>query len=73
MMHDHEKSDFAIVATKPTNNAGQPGGGVGGAKGGGQEERERAKHALDTEPACACHRRSSAYGKLQSFAVRYSR
>ena len=25
MMHDHEKSDFAIVATKPTNNAGQPG------------------------------------------------
>ena len=25
MMHDHEKSDFAIVAKKPTNNAGQPG------------------------------------------------
>ena len=25
MMHDHEKSDFAIVATMPTNNAGQPG------------------------------------------------
>ena len=25
MMHDHEKSDFAVVATKPTNNAGQPG------------------------------------------------
>jgi hypothetical protein len=25
MMHDHGKSDSAIVAVKPTNNAGQPG------------------------------------------------
>ena len=24
MMYDHEKSDPAIVAVKPTNNAGQP-------------------------------------------------
>ena len=24
MMHDHEKSDSAIVAVKPTNKAGQP-------------------------------------------------
>jgi len=24
MMHDHEKSDLAIVATKPTNRAGIP-------------------------------------------------
>ena len=24
MMHDHEKSDPAIVAVKPTNKAGQP-------------------------------------------------
>jgi hypothetical protein len=24
MMHDRGKSDFAIVAVKPTNNAGQP-------------------------------------------------
>jgi len=26
MMHDHEKSDPAIVAVKPTNKAGQPAG-----------------------------------------------
>jgi hypothetical protein len=49
MMHDHEKSDSAIVATKPTNS-GAIRCGVGGAKGGDQEERERAKHAPDTEP-----------------------
>jgi hypothetical protein len=24
MMYDHEKSDLAIVAVKPTNKAGQP-------------------------------------------------
>ncbi len=24
MMHDHEKSDLAIVAAKPTNKAGRP-------------------------------------------------
>ena len=24
MMHDHEKSDLAIVASKPTNKAGKP-------------------------------------------------
>src|SRR5215813_12177181 len=48
MMHDREKSHSAIGAEKPTNKAGSPVCGVGGAKGGGQEERERAKHAPDT-------------------------
>ena len=37
--------------------------GAGGAKGGGQGEREPAKHAPDTVPGNACHRRWSAYGK----------
>ena len=59
MMHGHEKSDFVIVAVKPTNKArkalcgGVCGGGrsgVGGAKGGGQGEYAPAKHVLDSEP-----------------------
>ena len=50
MMHDREKSDSAIVAGKPTNKAGATGSGAGGAKGGGQGEREPAKHAPDTGP-----------------------
>ena len=50
MMHDREKSDSAIVAAKPTNKAGCERCGAGGAKGGGQGERERAKHAPDTGP-----------------------
>jgi hypothetical protein len=40
--------------------------GGGGAKGGVHEERERAKHAPDSELACACHRPLNAYGKLQA-------
>ena len=49
-MHDQEKSDSAIVAVKPSNKAGTPGGGGGGAKGGDQGERGPAKHAPDPEP-----------------------
>ena len=47
MMHEREKSDTAIVAVKPTNKAGASiaaAAEAGGAKGGDQEERERAKH-----------------------------
>ena len=73
MMHGHEKSDLVIVAVKPTNKARKApcggvcrGGrsGVGGAKGGGQGEYAPAKHVLDLEPGCACHRRWSVYGNL---------
>ena len=49
MMHDREKSHSAIVAAKPTNG-GLARCGAGGAKGGDQEERGRAKHAPDTGP-----------------------
>jgi hypothetical protein len=45
MMYDHEKSDPAIVAVKPTNKAG-----VGGAKGGGRGECASAKHGPGTVP-----------------------
>ena len=49
-MHDPEKSDSGRVAAKPTNKAGRPAGGAGGAKAGDQGERGSAKHAPDTEP-----------------------
>ena len=49
-MHDQEKSDSGIVAVKPTNKAGQTGGGAGGAKAGDQGERGAAKHTPDAVP-----------------------
>ena len=50
MMHGREKSDPAIVAVKPANKAGQPGCGVGGAKGGGRGERGTGQHAPGAGP-----------------------
>ena len=59
MMHGREKSDLVIVAMKPANKAKEAHcgsicrgrrSGVGGAKGGGQEEYASAKHVLDSEP-----------------------
>lgn len=56
MMHDREKSDSAIVAAKPTNNAPGPhrGGGAGGAKGGDQEEHgEQSTHRTQSRDRVA--------------------
>ncbi len=52
MMHGHEKSDSAIVATKPPNKAGRPAAEAveRRAKGGGQGEREPMPHVPDTVP-----------------------
>jgi hypothetical protein len=52
MMYEPEKSDSAVVATKPANKepGRATGGGAGGAKGGDREERETAKHVPGTEP-----------------------
>lgn len=47
MMHGREKSDSAIVAVKPTNNAVPTAAEPVGAKGGGQGERAPPKHAPD--------------------------
>jgi hypothetical protein len=47
MMHDR---DSAIVAVKPKNNAGQPGGGASGAKGGDRGKRGSAEHAPYADP-----------------------
>src|SRR5215210_7332306 len=50
MMHERGKSDEAIVAVKPTNNAERSACGVGGAKGRGQGECVPAKHAPVSVP-----------------------
>src|SRR5271156_838663 len=49
MMYDHEKSDLAIVAVKPTNKAGQPAAELveprAGAEGNvSQQSTGRAQH-----------------------------
>jgi len=41
MMHEREKSDPAVVAVKPVNNAERAACGAGGAKGGGQRNAEQ--------------------------------
>jgi RNA-directed DNA polymerase len=50
MMHGLEKSDLAIVATKPANKVGRPAAEWGGAKGGGRGEHGTTTHATDSEP-----------------------
>ena len=77
MMHDREKSDSAIVAAKPTNNAPGPHrrGGAGGAKGGDQEKhgeqnthrtqsRARVTHALDRVRLAARQRKKERLTSL---------
>ena len=49
-MYDHEKSDFAIVAGKPTNKAGATAAEPVEPRGGDREECGRAKHTPDFEP-----------------------
>lgn len=41
MMHDHEKSDSAGVAMKPTNKAGQPAERRAGAEGNADQQITR--------------------------------
>jgi hypothetical protein len=48
MTHGREKSDTAIVSWEADEQSGPDRSGAGGAKGGGQGEREPAKHAPDT-------------------------
>src|SRR5450755_951113 len=71
MMYDREKSDLAIVAVKPTNKAGQPAAELVEPRAGARGMRvskARAGHRTG-EP---CHRRWSAYGKLQGKGRRRS-
>src|SRR5665811_455950 len=49
-MYDHEKSDPAIVAVKPTNKAGQPAAELVEPRAGAEGECEPAKHGPGTVP-----------------------
>ena len=62
MMHDPEKSDSSIVATKPANNPGSPGAEPVERRGEPRETRSilpRAGHRAGE----ACRRGLSVYGK----------
>jgi len=73
-MHDREKSDPAIRAGKPTNKAEasvHAKHGVSHAaelveQKSGQRETRASKARTGHRVGNACHRRLSAYGKLQS-------
>src|SRR5271166_4565724 len=51
MMHGDEGSDSAMSHCEASERGRATGGGVRGAKGGGQGERATGRHAPDTEPA----------------------
>ena len=64
-MYDHEKSDPAIVAVKPTNKAGQPAAEVveprAGAEGNvSQQSTGRAQHRVTVSQALARIRQAKA-------------
>jgi hypothetical protein len=68
MMHEPEKSDSAIVATKAANKAGQPVAELVERKagtGGTRTSKARAGHRTGK----ACHRRWAACGKSQRCAA----
>ena len=70
MMHGPEKSDPAIVATKPTNKAeGPPVARPAGETHAAEpvERRAGTKGNADQQSTCrTCHKRWNAYGKWQS-------
>src|SRR4051795_7825084 len=53
----HSTSDGSIVLEKSSNKAVRSGGGEGGGKGPSRRKRSMLKHAPDTAPASACHKR----------------
>ena len=64
MMHDRGKSDSAIVAAKPTNNAGQPAAEPVEPRAGtkGNADQQNAHRAQDRESA------SSALDRIRRVA-----
>ena len=52
-----EESDGSIVPLKGSNKAVRSGGGERGGKEPGREKWSMPKHAPDTAPESACHRR----------------
>jgi hypothetical protein len=74
-MHGHEKSDPAIVAAKPTNNAGRPAAEPGKRRAGAEgnasqqrtrraQDRESVSQALNRVRHVARHRRKERFTAL---------
>src|SRR5687768_15048705 len=64
MMHGHEKSDFAIVATKAPNNAGRPAAEA-------EERRAETKGNVGQQSTCRAQDRESvtqALGRVRQAA-----
>src|SRR6202140_2887469 len=72
MMYDHEKSDPAIVAVKPTNKAGQPAAELveprAGAEGNGsQQSTGRAQYRGTVSQALKRIRQAAGQWKREKF------
>src|ERR1700687_2450069 len=68
MMHGREKSDSVIAAVKSPNKTGEPPGGRG-SEGRGRRRMRASNARAGHRAGKACHRRRSAYGRPQGFAV----
>ena len=74
MMHDHEKSDLAIVASKPTNKAGKPAaepverraGTEGNAR---QQSTRRAQDRASVSQALERVRQAARHRKKERFTT----
>src|SRR3954463_8092901 len=73
-MHDHEKSDPAIVARKPTNAAGRPAAepverGAGAEGNAGQRSTRRAQDRASVSQALGRVRRAARHRRRQRFTA----
>jgi len=74
MMYDHEKSDPAIVAVKPTNKAGQPAAElveprVGAEENVSQQSTGRAQHRGTVSQALERIRQAASQRKKEKFTA----
>ena len=61
-----EESDGSIVLEKPSTKAVRSGGGESGGKGPSRRKRSMLKHAPDTAPATACHKRRRSADRTET-------
>jgi RNA-directed DNA polymerase len=74
MMHDRGKSDSAIVAVKPTNNAGQPAAESAEPRGGternaGEQSTHRTQGRTRVTQALARVRKAAQQRKKEKFTA----
>lgn len=77
MMHDHEKSDLAIVAVKPTNKAGRPAAEPverrAGTKGNARQQRtRRAQDRASVSQALERVRQAARQRKKERFTTLFT-